>query len=303
MVTWIVNALARQAHTPPIHAEAIWAICLHLDEQRAHTLQVTTQPCQARWWLGEITPATRDAHEDTLTHSMLAAVIDLSAPAVLAFRIGGAQLRAELTALALDDALVATRSPHPSGASGLIWVFPSSLLTTTPPPQACTLACNALGLKIDACARSAVPLLTDVCRAWQNLHTPELMPLSQERVHIVFDTLLKHAYGTSPLRTREQNDHRFRHLRGYQRDPAHSVAPLRALLPSSHACISTDGEIFFDGLHYTDDLLTLFPGASVSIRQSEQTEALIWVSLESEVLGEARARELARRDGTDRAHR
>jgi hypothetical protein len=36
-------------------------------------------------------------------------------------------------------------------------------------------------------------------------------------------------------------------LRGYQRDPAHLVAPLRALLPSSHACISTDGEIFFDG--------------------------------------------------------
>jgi hypothetical protein len=27
-------------------------------------------------------------------------------------------------------------------------------------------------------------------------------------------------------------------LRGYQRDPAQLVAPLRALLPSSHACIS-----------------------------------------------------------------
>lgn len=300
MVTRIVNALARGANTPPLHPEAIWAICLHLDGQRAHLLQLTTQPSQARWWLGTIPPATPLVHDDDQTHSILVAVIDISAPAVLAFRIGMAQSLAELTALALYDALVAGRYPHPSGASGLVWVLPSSLLTTTPPPQACTLACTSLGLNIDACVPSAVPLLADVSLAWQRLHTSE--PLRRQG-HIVFDTLLKHIYGSSPLRTCEHNDHRFRHMRGYQRDPAQLVPPLRALLPASPASISTDGHIFFDGLHYTDDLLALFPGACVSICQSEHTEAVIWVFLDGEILGEARARELVRRDGSYRAHR
>lgn len=303
MVNRIVNALARCANISPIHAEAIWSICLHLNERRAHMIRVTTQPSQATWWLSDIASPPLVAQADHHTHRALVAVIDISTPAVLAFRIGREQSITELMALSLYDALVAARHPHPSGGGGLVWIIPSSLLTTDLLPQTCTLACTSLGVSIDTCARSAVPLLQDVSMYWNALHTPEPVPLSTGQVDILFDSILKRAYGTSPLRLREQNDHRFKQFIGYQNDPAHLVPALRALLPTHDACINASGEIFFDGLHYTDDLLTLFPGASVSIRRSEQSEVLIWVSLDGEMLGEARARELARRDGSYRAHR
>jgi hypothetical protein len=299
MVTRVVNALARCANLSPIHAEAIWSICLHLDEQRAHMIRVTTQPSQATWWLGEIASSPLVAQAGHNPQRALVAVIDISTPAVLAFRIGWEQSITELVSLALYDALAAARYPHPSGGGGLVWIIPSSLLTTGRPPLTCTLTCTSLGVRIETCARSAVPLREDMSMYWKTLHTPGPVPTGQ----FIFDSILKRAYGTSPLRLREQNNHRFKQFIGYQNDPAHLVPALRALLPSHDACIRARGEIFFDGLHYTDDLLTLFPGARVSIRRSEQSEALIWVSLDGEMLGEARARELARRDGSYRAHR
>lgn len=300
-ITAILSVMAKRATIPPIHEEAIWALCLHLDERRERMIRVTTQPSQAQWWLGAIAPGVPGCGTEKREHTTLVGVIDISTPCVLAFRAGTEQSLTELATLSLYDALVAARRPHARGAGGLIWNIPSCLLTTETLLPTCTPACVLLGMSINACARSAVPLIEEVETYWRDIHTQASVPLAQRAV--VFESILNRAYGSSPLRAREQAHHHFGHLLGHQSDPASFFPALRTLLPPHDASISVCGEIFSDGLHYTDDLLALFPGASVSIRRSEQTEAIIWVYLDGEILGEARARELVRRDGSYRAHR
>lgn len=65
--------------------------------------------------------------------------------------------------------------------------------------------------------------------------------------------------------------------------------------------IDQDGEVAFDGLHYVDQVLSYWAGSPVEVRRSEQIEAVLWVYLQGEILCLARARELARRDGSYRA--
>jgi len=300
-LTRIMGSLATHANRPPLHEEAIWAICLYLDEKREHSLRVTTKPGNAQWWLGEIAHVPLATPEDHQAKTTLVAIIDISTPCVLAFRADSSQSFTELAALSLYDALIAGRCPHPFGAGGLVWEVPTRLLTTETLPRTCERACALLGVKTDSCTRSTLPLIEDLATYWRDLHTQGSVPVTQRAV--LFDSILNRTYGESPLRKREQADHRFRQSIGYQSDPAHLVPALRTLLPSYDASINACGEVFFNGLHYTDDLLTLFPKARVSLRQSEQTEAVAWVYLDGEMLVEARARELARRDGSYRAHR
>jgi len=47
--------------------------------------------------------------------------------------------------------------------------------------------------------------------------------------------------------------------------------------------------------------MMLFPGTPVTLRCSEQSEAIAWIYLNGEILCEAKARELRRPDGTYRA--
>lgn len=111
------------------------------------------------------------------------------------------------------------------------------------------------------------------------------------------------AYGYSPLRIHEERDRVYYHLVGYNRDPAWQCPALRYFLPLHSGVISDDGALFYDGLHYTDDLLVYWAGVHVTFRRSEQTEALIWVYLEGSMLRTALAQELRRRDGTYWSHR
>ena len=111
------------------------------------------------------------------------------------------------------------------------------------------------------------------------------------------------AYGYSPLRIREERDRVYDHLVGYNRDPAWQLPALRYFLPLHSGVISDEGSIFYEGLHYTDELLAYWIGAKVTFRLSEHTEALIWVYLEGSMLCTALARELRRRDGTYWSHR
>jgi hypothetical protein len=141
----------------------------------------------------------------------------------------------------------------------------------------------------------------DLQQLWADLRTR--LAVAPARWAVVFESALNRAYGTSPLRTREEADHRFGRLTGYRRDPASLVPALRALLPLREAEILQEGEVLYDGLHYADDLLSHFAGSRVAVRRSEHTEAVIWVYLDGEILCQAMARELARRDGSYRSHR
>lgn len=304
MVTRILDAMARCANRTPVHEEAIWAICLYLDERRLQQTGVTTKQLDATWWIGAIvpgTPATAEGRDkDDASRSALVGVIDVSHPRLLAFRRGAYGSEAELSALSLYDALVNARHPHALGAGGLVWQVPTRLVTTGTLSETCKAACASLGMRIER-ASFPVPLTQDLQQLWTDLRTR--LAVAPARWTVVFESALNRAYGTSPLRTREETDHRFGRLTGYRSDPASLVPALRALLLLHDASIDQEGEVLYDGLHYADDLLSNFPGSRVAVRQSEQTEAAIWVYLDGEILCQAMARELARRDGSYRSHR
>jgi hypothetical protein len=303
MVTRILDAMARYANRPPVHEEAIWAICLYLDERRLQQTSVTTEQLDATWWIGDIVsgaPATAEGGEDDASRYALVGVIDVPHARLLAFRQGAHGFEAELAALSLYDALVHARLPHALGAGGLVWQVPTRLVAMGILSETCKAACASLGIRIER-ASSSPPLMGDLQQLWADLRTR--LAVAPARRAVVFESALNRAYGTSPLRTREEADHRFGRLTGYQSDPASFVPALRALLPLHDSSISQEGEVLYDGLHYTDDLLSNFAGSHVAVRRSEQTEAAIWVYLDGQVLCQAMARELARRDGSYRSHR
>lgn len=303
MVTRILDAMARCANHRRIHEEAIWAMCLYLDERRLQQTSVTTQKLDATWWIGEIVPgapATTKGGKDDASRNALVGVIDVSQARLLAFRQGAHGSEAELSALSLYDALVQARLPHPQGAGGLLWRAPTRLVVTGTLSEGCKASCAELRMRIEP-ASSPPPLTQDLQQMWTDLRAR--LAVAPARWGVVFDSALNRASGTSPLRTREEADHRFGHLIGYRRDPADLVPALRALLPLHDSSISQEGEVLYDGLHYTDDLLSNFAGSRVTVRRSEQTEVAIWVYLDGEILCRAMARELARRDGSYRSHR
>jgi hypothetical protein len=293
MVTRLINAMARKAGVPAIHEEAIWAICLYLDERRLQQTRVTTQHISATWWIGTIVERARDQH-------LLVGLIDLSCLRVLAFRVGTCRSREELYALTLYDALLGTRHPDRESAGGVTWQVPTTLVSPDQLPAGCHTACTSLGVSTQHGSPS-IPLVGELQALWakQRAH----LEIAPGQWAVAFDSALNRAYGTSPLRTREQANHRFRHLTGYQSDPAGLMPGIRALLPSHDAEILREGEVLFDGLHYVDELLSYFPGSSVEVAPSPQTEATMWVCLDGEILTQAMARELARRDGSYRSHR
>jgi len=301
MTLRIVKRLSEQRGTQPIQEEAVWAICLYLDERRAEQTEVTIHHSDENWWIGVLpVPAQPEGSPEEAMTSPLVGVIDPSRSRLLAFRMQELQRSPDLCALALYDALCDARRPHPYGAGGLIWNVPRSLLTQTQLPERIREACASLGIPIED-NTDPLPIARTLADQWRELQTAR--PTPPERWAIIFDSYLNSRYGTSPLRAREQANHSFRHLIGYTSDPAALLPGLRLLLTPQEAVISRAGEIFYDGLHYAHDLLTLFPEQSVLIRQSESTEAVIWVYLEREILCEALARELERRDGSYRPQR
>ncbi len=304
MITQILSAQAAQCGVPPLEEEAIWAICLYLDERRAEQTEVRIEQEATTWWLGTLSealaaPLCDEAARDGAWPTVVV-IFDTVCSTILAFRVGSSKSHAELSALALYDALCAARRPAPRSALGLKWRVPTRLFTQVRLPQGCEEACASLGIQVEQTALAPAQAVT-LGEQWRAV--AKQRRIAPARWTTAFDSYLNTRFGTSPLRAREQAEHTFRHLIGYTVDPAALVPALRALLPGRVAVIGDDGAIAYDGLHYAHDLLRLFPGSSVQIRRSPHTEAVIWIYLKGDFLSPALARELVRRDGSYRAHR
>jgi hypothetical protein len=118
----------------------------------------------------------------------------------------------------------------------------------------------------------------------------------------LFDTYLFKIYGYSPEREKEKRREQWRRLNGYNRDPSTVLPLLREFLPKYQGVIK-HGAIQVNGLHYKHPLLAYWPEAQVTIRVSLEAESRCWVYIGGDVLCEARARELRRRDGSYRDNR
>ncbi len=300
----VLRAMALSAGVVPIEEEAVWAICMHLEELRTQRSAVTVERTSTTWWLVQLTStqSTQFSCASAIdgTRPLAALVIDSDGPHALAFRADERRNEAELHSLAIYDAIVLERHPHPTGTGGLLWRIPARLVVEETLPENFQLGCRTLGIPIERTTH-AMPLIDELRERWAS--EQERRKIAQERWGLVFESLLNRVFGTSPMRAREEHERAFGQLVGYSQDPAKLFPALRAFLPTYPAVIGKDGIVAFDGLHYADDLLSYWPGSRVTVRRSEQTEAVLWVYLEGEILCQAMARELARRDGSYRAAR
>ncbi len=304
IVYQILRAMALEAGIAPIEKEAVWAICMHLEELRAQRTAVTLEQSSSTWWLAQLVLAsstsTDSANDRESTQQIAAIVIDTEAPRALAFRAGKRQTEAELSSLAIYDAIALERRPAPLGAAGLVWHVPSCLMVEKELPEDCQLGCRSLGVPVEQAAHT-LQLVEDLRARWAREQARRTIPPGRRA--LVFESVLNRVFGTSPQRAREERERSLGHLGGYAQDPAELFPALRAFLPAHTAMIGQDGEVAFDGLHYVDRVLYYWTGSPVEVRRSEQIEAVLWVYLQGEILGRARARELARRDGSYRRAR
>lgn len=291
MVWKLLAAMARQAQVPEPSYEAIWACCLSFERRRRDLLTAKIERGAATWWLGQLElPCT--IRGDALPRVPLRApmvwyVTESVTGQVLAYRIASAETGGEQRALVLFEALLAKRQPVSNPVIGLVWHLPQRLLTAIPLPTDCQKVCRALGITIEIQAEppSFVPPLQD----WTASLAGRVLFMAHCR--LLCEAYLARQVSPSPSRVQEQRDRQYGHQLAYQRDASWQVPILRALLPSRQASVNAEGTLLFQGLPYWHPLLGYWPAASVTVRLSPASDALLWVYLEGEIVCQAFVRE------------
>ena len=294
-------ARARAAGRTDVSYEAVWALCMHLEEHRRRETEVTIERGTATWWITSLRCEEKGRSElESNGQCLIVCLLDLTREAVLAFRVADPQHIGDAYGLVVYDALLNQRHPGRDAAAGLAWRVPERLIVEKELPQDYQDGCSRLGILLET--RSDSPAL------FHRLQTDFRCEISSRGLRVdrwaaAFDSYLHKLLGYSPLRSREERDREYLHLIGYNRDPAWQCPALRLFLPPRSGSITQDGAVPYDGLNYYDELLAYWAGASVTFRRSEQVEALIWVYLDGSLLCSALARELQRRDGSYRSQR
>lgn len=296
MVWRILCAMAGAAGVASIPYETIWALCLSLEERRLASVAVPVERGEDTWWVGLTTPdisiqqATASAYRPSI-----AWCVEASAPRALSFCIAPLDAANENAARALYDAIIAHRRPQVRVPTGLIWHLPKRIMTTVPLSRPCVAACTRAGILVEE-SSAAIPLLDHIRETWERGVAGRTLLASQ--CAGLLDAFLRRAHGYGPRRTSEQQAHRYASLVGYGQDPVGQFPLLREFLPTVASCIETDGAVAYDGLHYTHELLSYWPAHAVTLRRSAHTRAVAWIYLDGEILCQAHARELRRRDGS-----
>jgi hypothetical protein len=301
MVWQILGAMASAAGAAGIPYEAIWALCLHLEERRRASLEVHLDRGQEIWWIGQTTPdiyiqeGTAPKYQPVITWC-----VEVREPRVLAFRIAPQAMACESAALALYDAITVQRRPYPRVATGLIWHIPQEIISPVILSPSCRAACARAGIKVQEIT-AALPFFQTLGEAWERGVAGRV--LRSSHCGALLDTYLNRRCGYGPLREREQREREYTALVGYNQDPAWQFPLLREFLPLAASTITAEAAAPFDGLHYTHELLAYWTGYPVTVRRSAHMESAAWVYLDGEVVCHAHARELRRRDGSYRHFR
>jgi len=90
---------------------------------------------------------------------------------------------------------------------------------------------------------------------------------------------------STPLNRHEP--YAYRHLDGYNRDPALVVPALRYLLPLLRSTVNEDSTITVANRRYHDPLLAYWRGQQVEVRQSRHDLTHVYVYLDGEILCQA----------------
>jgi hypothetical protein len=297
----ITQALAHEAGRADIPYEAVWALCMHLEEHRRHETETSVEREATTWWISSLScDEAGQSEARTNCQRSIVCLLDLTRETVLAFRVVDIFYIGNAYGLVVYDALVAQRRPGRDAAAGLIWLVPERLIVEHEPSQDYREGCARLGIRLET--EPASPAFFHMLQAGFQREVSSRR-LRVDRWAEMFDSYLHKVHKYSPIRSREERDREYIRLVGYNRDPAWQCPALRHFLPLQRGSITHDGAVPYDGLHYADELLEYWAGAPVTFRRSEHMEALIWVYLDGNLLSQAMARELQRRDGSYRLHR
>ena len=301
MVWRILSAMAEAAGARAVPYEAVWALCLFLEDTRRASLEVRIERGQETWWLGQTTPdiaiqeQAAPRYQPTITWC-----VEMGESRALAFRIAPPGSAVEHAHLVLYDGIVALRRPLGRVATGLLWHLPKRIATTIPLSSSQRAACARGGIEVEE-TTAEPPFIQAVRERWERGVAGRTLLGSQ--CAGLLDTYLTKAHGYGPLRERERYARELRSLVGYNQDPAGQFPLLREFLPAVASSVTEEGVVPYDGLHYAHELLCYWPGHTVTIRRSAHMEAAAWIYLDGEILCLAYARELRRRDGSYRHFR
>ena len=302
MIWHILTAMAQKVGAAPVSYEAIWALCVFLERQRHASVDVSIERGQECWWIGKYTLdiTLQEVNGCTKKHPSVLCVIDTTQPRVLSFQLASEETCEQHLSFALFTALLASRRPHRSALTGILWHLPKRIMTEMPLPSESTSACCRLGIVVEAAIESH-----SVSQMLQSVFLSHLagQVLSVTQCERLLDRSLEKAFGHGPLRLQAQQSHDYAHLIGYAQEPDWLFPLLRVFLPRQFGTISSEGMIEYDNLHYADDLLPYFVNTSVTLRRSPYAEASLWVYVGQEILCLAKACELRRHDGTYRRSR
>lgn len=301
MVWRILSAMAQAAGARAVPYEAVWALCLSLEDTRRASLEVPLERGQDTWWLGQTAPdiviqeQAAPRYQPTITWC-----IAMGESRALAFRIASTAPVGEQTPLVLYDGVVALRRPLAHVNTGLLWRLPKRIATTIPLSSSLRAACVRVGIEVEETTVEP-PLIQTVRERWERGVAGRTLRGGQ--CAGLLDTYLARAHGYSPLRESERHARELRSLVGYNQDPAWQFPLLREFLPAVASGVAEEGTVAYDGLHYAHELLSYWPGHPATVRRSAHMEAAAWIYLDGEILCLAYARELRRRDGSYRHFR
>src|SRR6266566_3606693 len=196
MVRRIVDALACEAERAAIAYEAVWALCLHLEERRRHETEVTLERDAVTWWLVSLSFGGADGCELGASGlHLIVCLLDLTRQRVLAFRVVRPQQLVDAYGLVLYDALVGRRRPNRDAAAGLSWLVPERLIIEQDASQDYREGCACLGIAIET-EREAPAFFHALEKGFRREISSRR--LAADRWAEAFDNYLHKAYGYSP---------------------------------------------------------------------------------------------------------
>jgi hypothetical protein len=298
MVWEILAAMARHSglDVQPIDYRAVWSICLYMHDLRSQNLAVLIERAQAEWRLVVLEPdlLVTEPQAESPFAPHIVCVVDLVRSCVLAFRIAREETIIESCSLALYDAIAAQRQPTGQDPSVLSWILPSVMRSTVTLSPECQHAWESLGISLSRTVDEGqgpdiAPLLDALRGKWDRDLSGKVFPVQHFRA--LFDNYLHRVHGHGPLRWEEERAHKLVHLKAFSRDPAWQFPALLNLLPAKTGRIAGDGTVEYEGLHYSDPLLSYWPGHEVTLKESEHDQTRAWIYMDGEVLCRAKARE------------
>lgn len=278
----ILSKLAEEAHMAPPTPEAIWAICGYLSSLRDERIGPLVAQSEAQWQLCQVLLDVTVSSGTMRTRPEITCVVDVPVGQVIAFhRQKAGESREHAIATTLYDALSMQRKPAPLTPGGLIWSSPRQLIVDAALSQHVATCCAELGISILATTKHH-SIVDDLQGTWTRTLAGRV--LSAARFDLMLDTYLKKRYGHGPRTAADDAAYDFRHLDGYNRDPALMLPPLRWLLPACNATVDEEGAVSIAGRRYHDDLLRYWTSSEVTARISRHDSQNAYIYLDGEIL-------------------